>query len=79
MEAQYIVDEEGDRQSVVLSVEDYERLLDAAEELADITALNEDKALMDSGEAESVPWEKVRDKIGSGYVSSSSRETPDSS
>lgn len=37
MEAQYIVDSEGNRKSVVLSVEDYERLLDAAEELEDIS------------------------------------------
>ena len=68
MEAQYIVDEEN-----------YERLLDAAEELADITALNEYKALMDGGESELVPWEEARDKTGSEYGSSSSGETPDNS
>jgi PHD/YefM family antitoxin component YafN of YafNO toxin-antitoxin module len=49
MEAQYIVDEEGNRQSVVLSVEEYERLLDAAEELADIAAHDEAVADLESG------------------------------
>ena len=49
MEAQYIVDQEGNRQSVVLSVEEYERLLDAAEELADIAAHDEAVADLGSG------------------------------
>lgn len=41
MEAQYIVDQHGDRQSVILSIEEYERLLEAAQELADIAAHDE--------------------------------------
>ena len=69
MEAQYIVDEEGNRRSVVLSVEDYERLLDAAEELADIAAHNEAVTAIRSGE-ETIPWEEIRDKIGSEYETS---------
>ncbi len=71
MEAQYIVDEHGNRQSVVLSVEDYERLLDAWEDQQDAEALAEDKARIDRGEAEFVPWEQVKDKIGSEYEPSS--------
>jgi hypothetical protein len=80
---EYIVNEGGERTRVVLSVEEYEELVEAREELAGITALNEDKALMDSGEAGFVPWEEVRDKTGSEYGSeygfSSSRETPETS
>lgn len=41
MEAQYIVDQYGNRQSMILSVEGYEQLLEAAEELADIAAHDE--------------------------------------
>lgn len=37
------------------------------EDAQDANALNEDKARMDRGEAEFVPWEDVRDKIGSEY------------
>lgn len=67
MTTRYITDEEGNRQEVVLSVEDYEKLLEAAEELADIAAYDEAKAREKRGEAEYVPWEEVRDKIGSEY------------
>ena len=33
MEARYITDETGKRQSVILSIEEYERLLEALEDL----------------------------------------------
>jgi predicted component of type VI protein secretion system len=71
---EYMVNEKGERTRVVLSVEEYEELVEAREELSDITALNEDKARMDGGEAEFVPWEEVRDKIGSEHESSESSE-----
>lgn len=48
---------------------------EAREELEDqraVQALLEDKDRMDRGEAEFVPWEEVRDKIGSEYGSSES-------
>lgn len=67
MATRYITDEEGNRQEVILSVEDYERLLEAAEELADIAAYDEAKAREKRGDAEYVSWEEVRDKIGSEY------------
>lgn len=67
MATRYITDEKGNRQEVILSVEDYERLLEAAEELADIAAYDEAKAREKRGETEYVSWEEVRDKIGSEY------------
>ena len=67
MATRYITDEQGNRQEVVLSVEVYEKLLEAAEELADIAAYDEAKARIERGNAEYVSWEEVRDKIGSEY------------
>lgn len=67
MATRYITDADGNRQEVILSVEEYEKLLEAAEELADIAAYDEAKARERRGEAEYVSWEEVRDKIGSEY------------
>ena len=67
MATRYITDEQGNRQEVVLSVEEYEKLLEAAEELADIAAYDKAKAREKRGEAEYVSWGEVRDKIGTEY------------
>lgn len=67
MGARYITDEDGTRQGVLLDIEDYERLLEAAEELADIAAYDEAKAREKRSEADYVSWEEVRDKIGTEY------------
>lgn len=70
---EYMVNEKGERTRVVLSVKEYEELVEAQEKLEDrlaVEALEEDKARMDREEAEFVPWEEVRDKIGSEYGSS---------
>lgn len=59
----------------MLDLDEYEELLEARERLEDelaAKALAEDKARMDRGEAEFVPWEEVRDKVGSEYESSES-------
>lgn len=56
----YVVDEMGERTEVILPVEEYERLLDAAEELEDA---REHERVMDeirSGEEERVPWEESK-------------------
>ncbi|CAN5560145.1 hypothetical protein BH24ACT21_BH24ACT21_18870 [soil metagenome] len=55
------------RRSVILSIEEYEKLLEAFEDLQDLQAA--DKALreIESGENELVPWEQVKGKIGSEY------------
>ena len=55
----YITDSDGNRVAVVLDLEQYERLLDAAEELEDIQAYDEAKA---SGD-EAVPFDQAVRKI----------------
>jgi PHD/YefM family antitoxin component YafN of YafNO toxin-antitoxin module len=67
VEARYIVDENGKRVSVILPIEEYERLIEALEELEDIRAYDEAKAELERGEDELVPWEKVKREIGSEY------------
>jgi PHD/YefM family antitoxin component YafN of YafNO toxin-antitoxin module len=67
VEARYIVDANGKRVSVILPVEEYERLIEALEELEDIRAYDEAKAELEHGEDKLVPWEKVKREIGSEY------------
>jgi PHD/YefM family antitoxin component YafN of YafNO toxin-antitoxin module len=67
VEARYIVDENGKRVSVILPIEEYERMIEALEELEDIRAYDEAKAELEHGEDTLVPWEKVKREIGSEY------------
>ncbi len=67
MGARYIVDEAGKRVSVVLDIEEYERILEALDDLEDLRAADEALREMERGKDELVPWEQVRDKIGSEY------------
>jgi predicted DNA-binding protein len=67
MGARYITDETGKRQGVILDLEEYERLLRALEDLEDLRAADEALREIESGEDEPIPWEQVRDKIGSEY------------
>jgi PHD/YefM family antitoxin component YafN of YafNO toxin-antitoxin module len=68
---EYLVNEKGERTRVVLSVEEYEELLEAREELEDIAAHNEAVEAIRNGE-ETVPWEVAQMKIGSEHESSHS-------
>lgn len=71
MATRYITDEQGNRQEVILSVEEYEKLLEAAEELEDrlaAEALDEDRARIARGEADLVPWEQAKREIREGRV-----------
>ena len=52
---QYVVDEKGDRVGVLLSLEDYQKLLDELEELESLRAYDAAKA---SGE-EAIPFEEA--------------------
>ena len=63
MEARYLTDENGKRLFVILDIEEYERLM----ELEDIRRFDEAMAWRERGEDEMIPWEGVRDKIGSEY------------
>ncbi len=70
MEARYVVDENGKRVSVILPIEEYERMVEELEEFEDILArraYDEAKAEIEREGSDAVPWEKVRDKIGSEY------------
>ncbi len=67
METRYVTDEKGERVGVILGVEEYERLMEAVEELHDILCYDEAREKIARGEADFVPWEKVKDRIGSEY------------
>jgi PHD/YefM family antitoxin component YafN of YafNO toxin-antitoxin module len=60
MEARYLTDENGERVGVVLSVDEYERLTEAVEDLEAIGAYDEDMARIERGEAELIPWEESK-------------------
>jgi hypothetical protein len=52
---QYLVDEKGERVSVLLSIEDYRRILEELEELEAIRAYDEAKSVHD----EAIPFEQA--------------------
>lgn len=64
---EYLVNEEVERTRVVLSVEEYERLVEAAEDLEDIREHGRVMADIRAGREEVVPWEPIRSRIGSEY------------
>ena len=63
METRYIVDENGKRVSVVLPVEEYERLIGALEDFEDARAAAEARRELESGEDELIPWEQAKKEI----------------
>jgi hypothetical protein len=68
VEARYIVDENGKRMSVILPIEEYERLIESLEELEDIRAYDEAKASLERGEDEVVPLDQAMREIREGRV-----------
>jgi PHD/YefM family antitoxin component YafN of YafNO toxin-antitoxin module len=68
METRYIVDENGKRVSVILPVEEYERMVEVLEDLEDVRLYDEAKAALESGEAEVVPLEQAMREIREGKV-----------
>ncbi|CAN5786910.1 hypothetical protein BH23ACT11_BH23ACT11_10150 [soil metagenome] len=67
MSVQYLTDEHGKRVSVVLPIGLYEKLLEELEEMEDIRLYDEAKAELERGEDEFVPWDKVKERIGTEY------------
>lgn len=63
MEARYIVDEKGNRVSVILDVEEYERMVEELEDLEDARAADEVRAAVARGEDEFIPYEQARKEI----------------
>ncbi len=61
--ARYVTDEKGKRVGVILSVEEYEALLDELEELQDIRDAREVQAAIARGEEDVLPWEQAKKKI----------------
>ena len=68
MSARYVVDENGKRVSVILPVEEYERLLEELEELEDIRLYDEAKAEIEREGNEVVPLERAMREIREGKV-----------
>jgi PHD/YefM family antitoxin component YafN of YafNO toxin-antitoxin module len=66
MEARYIVDENGKRTGVILSIEEYERMIEALEDLEDVKLYYEAKAALQRGESEVVPLEQAMREIRDG-------------
>lgn len=53
---QYLTNEKGERTAVLMPIEEYEELIEAAEQLEDIRHL--EKANRDDGEP--IPWEQLK-------------------
>ena len=71
MEARYLTDENGKRIGVVLSIKEYERLLELEDEMEDLEALQaarKTKAAIERGEGEVIPWEQAVREIREGKV-----------
>ncbi len=68
MSAHHVVDENGKRVSVILPVEEYERLLEEIEELEDIRLYDEAKAELERGEDELIPFDQAVREIEEGRV-----------
>ncbi len=63
MSVQYVVDENGKRVSVVLDIEEYERMVEELEDAADARAADEVRAAVARGDDEFVPYEQAREEI----------------
>lgn len=68
METRYVTDEKGERVGVILGVEEYQQLLEAAEDLADLRAADEALREIESGEDEVIPLEQAVQEIREGRV-----------
>jgi PHD/YefM family antitoxin component YafN of YafNO toxin-antitoxin module len=66
MGAQYVVDENGKHVSVILPIEEYERLVEALEDLEDARAADEARAAVARGDDEFIPYEQARKDIAKG-------------
>lgn len=64
MDARYITDETGKRRGVILDIKEYERLLEALEDLEDLRAADEALREIESGEEELICGEQAKREIG---------------
>jgi PHD/YefM family antitoxin component YafN of YafNO toxin-antitoxin module len=63
MEARYIVDENGKRVTVILPIEEYERMVEKLEDIEDARAADEVRAAVAHGEDEFIPYEQAMREI----------------
>ena len=70
MGAQYVVDENGERVSVILPIEEYERLIEALEDLEDARAADEVRAAVARGDDEFIPYKQAREDVARGRATS---------
>jgi PHD/YefM family antitoxin component YafN of YafNO toxin-antitoxin module len=70
MGTQYVVDENGKHVSVILPIEEYERLIEALEDLEDARAADEIRATVASGDDEFILYEQAREEIGKSRTTS---------
>jgi len=59
LKEQFVVDEKGNRISVLLDIQDYEQLLEALEELEAVRAYDQAK----SAQSEAIPFEQAVEEI----------------
>jgi PHD/YefM family antitoxin component YafN of YafNO toxin-antitoxin module len=59
----YVVDENGKRVAVLLSVEEYERMVEELEELEDVRAAAEVRASIERGEEGLIPFDQAMQEI----------------
>jgi hypothetical protein len=59
METRYITDEKGERVGVILDMKEYERLMEALEDLADLRAADEALEAIACGEEEILPLDEA--------------------
>jgi hypothetical protein len=66
MEARYLTDDKGNRVGVLLDIKEYERLREIEDEMEDVRRYDAAVAARERGD-DTIPWEQVRDHIGSEY------------
>ena len=64
---QFLTNEKGERTAVVLPIGEYEELMERLEDAEALREADEVLAAIERGEEEVIPWERVRDRIGSEY------------
>lgn len=68
MDVRYVVDKNGERVEVILTIEDFEHLLEELEELDDIRAYDEAKLEIEREGDEAIPLEQAMREIREGKV-----------
>ncbi len=68
MDARYVVDKNGERVEVILTIEDFERLLEELEELDDIRAYDGAKLEIEREGDEAIPLQQAMREIKEGKV-----------